>query len=179
MRITPALHLLGGIVLLSALLLPSSSQALERPPAASGPSATGEDWLWPVEGHRIVLDPFRAPAQKWMPGHRGMDVAAAHGIPVRAPESGTIAFSGVVVDRPLLTIAHDGGLVTTLEPVEPMRAAGDAVARGEIVGTVAEGGHTPRGALHIGVRWHGAYINPMTMFGGIPRAVLLPCCGER
>ena len=37
------------------------------------------------------------------------------------------------------------------------------------------GGHTPAGAVHVGVRWNGVYINPMLLFGGVERAVLLPC----
>jgi murein DD-endopeptidase MepM/ murein hydrolase activator NlpD len=102
-----------------------------------------------------------------------MDVAAAGA--VRAPASGAIAFRGTVVDRPLLTIDHGNGLVTTLEPVQSDLDAGAALRQGDRIATLASGGHTPPGALHIGVRWNGAYINPMLLFGGVPRAVLLPC----
>ncbi|KJL31893.1 murein hydrolase activator EnvC family protein [Microbacterium azadirachtae] len=137
-----------------------------------GPLPDG-DWLWPVVGARTVVVPFRAPAHAYGPGHRGMDVAASG--EVRAPASGAVAFHGVVVDRALLTIDHGNGLVTTLEPVQSDLGAGAAVRRGDAVATVSAGGHTAEGALHIGVRWNGAYINPMLLFGGVPRAVLLPC----
>ncbi|MDR2322258.1 MAG: M23 family metallopeptidase [Microbacterium sp.] len=140
---------------------------------ASRAALPDRDWLWPVEGPRTVVAPFRAPAHDYGPGHRGMDVAAAGA--VRAPASGAIAFRGTVVDRPLLTIDHGNGLVTTLEPVQSDLDAGAALRQGDRIATLASGGHTPPGALHIGVRWNGAYINPMLLFGGVPRAVLLPC----
>ncbi len=52
----------------------------------------------------------------------------------------------------------------------------DRVRAGDIVGTIAVGGHVMAGALHLGVRLHGEYINPLTLFADLPRAVLLPCC---
>ena len=135
-------------------------------------------WRWPVDGARTVVEPFRAPAHDYGPGHRGMDVAAAIDAAVRAPADGVIAFRGVVVDRPLITIEHAGGLVTTLEPVSSELPAGTPVSAGDEVGVVASGGHTPTGALHIGVRLDGVYINPMLLFGEVERAVLLPCCSD-
>jgi len=123
-----------------------------------------------------VVEPFRAPAHEYGPGHRGVDITASLGTEVRAPAAGVIAFRGVVVDRPLLTIDHGAGLVTTFEPVESALAAGHAVAEGEVIGTVSIGGHSAPGTLHIGLRVHGVYVDPMRMFGEVPRAVLLPCC---
>ncbi|WP_261164145.1 murein hydrolase activator EnvC [Microbacterium sp. Marseille-Q6965] len=132
-----------------------------------------ETWRWPVSPVRIV-SPYVAPPHAYGAGHRGIDLAADG--EVRAPASGTVAFAGVVVDRPLLTIDHGDGLVTTLEPVTTDLSPGDAVSRGDVVGRVAVGGHTPAGAVHFGVRLQGAYVNPLLLLGGVPRAVLLPCC---
>ena len=149
-------------------------------PADSGPddAAPGHPWLWPTDGARLVIAPFRAPAHDYGPGHRGMDVAAEPGSPVRAPAAGVIAFRGTVVDRPLITIDHGGGYVTTLEPVASELSPGDAVAAGEPLGTVAAGGHAPRGTLHVGVRVDDVYVNPRGLFGRPPRAILLPCCAS-
>ena len=133
-------------------------------------------WVWPVDGIRSVREPFRAPAHEYGPGHRGIDIAAA-GV-VRSPDDGTIAFAGTVVDRPLLTIEHADGLVTTLEPVTATFPAGTVVQRGEAVGTLATGGHAAPGTLHVGVRRNGEYINPLPLFGRVPRAILLPCGSE-
>lgn len=133
-------------------------------------------WHWPVDGTRRVSVAYRAPAHAYGPGHRGMDVAAAAGGTVVAPAEGVVAFQGVVVDRPLLTIRHADGLVSTVEPVESPLRPGDAVHRGQDIGRIAMGGHAPPDSVHVGVRRDGEYINPMLLFGGLLRARLLPCC---
>lgn len=132
-------------------------------------------WVWPLAQFTLVR-PYVAPAHAYGPGHRGIDLKPLASVPVRAPAAGTVAFSGMVAGRGILTIDHGDGLVTTLEPIETALAPGTPVGRGEDVGTVAVGGHTAPGALHFGVRLDGEYINPLLMLGGVPRAVLLPCC---
>ena len=104
-------------------------------------------------------------------------MSAPIGTVVHAPADGVVAFRETVVDRPLLTIDHGRGVVTTFEPVESTLTPGTAVVAGQEIGTVARGGHTPADELHLGVRYDDVYINPMLMFGEVPRAILLPCCG--
>lgn len=166
-------RLLFGILLALALTLGASGTT-----AVSAAARSDEEprWPWPVDGAREVVEPFRAPAHAFGAGHRGIDLAAPPGAVVRAPADGLVAFRGVVVDRPLLTIAHAGGLVTTFEPLQSTLQPGDAVSAGDEIGLVATGGHAAAGALHLGVRLDGEYINPMLLFGKVPRAVLLPCC---
>lgn len=164
-----SIHTIRRTIVFFALLilLPGASLA---PPTPEPP------WLWPVDGAREVTKPFRAPAHDYGPGHRGIDLAAPVGSVVRSPADGVVAFRGVVVDRPLLTIDHGDGLVTTFEPLVSTLAPGTPVSAGDEIGTVALGGHTPAGQLHLGVRYNDVYINPMLMFGDVPRAILLPCC---
>lgn len=130
-------------------------------------------WVWPVEQVRIVR-PYEAPAHAYGPGHRGLDLAS--GTLVRSPADGHVAFAGSVAGRPVVTIDHGGGLVTTLEPVVSDLAVGDVVARAAVVGHLGQGGHTAPGSVHFGVRLNGEYVNPLRLLGGVPRAVLLPCC---
>lgn len=145
------------------------------PGAARAPDVA-EPWVWPVEGARQITEPFRAPSHDYGPGHRGIDLATAVGAVVHAPADGVVAFRGVVVDRPLITIDHGAGIVTTFEPMTSSLTPGSVVAAGDEIGIVATGGHTPAGELHLGVRWNDVYINPQLMFGEVARAVLLPCC---
>jgi murein DD-endopeptidase MepM/ murein hydrolase activator NlpD len=159
----------GWIVIIAATLLAPL-------PAADAPAPEDPPWRWPVAAPREVLEPFRAPAHDYGPGHRGIDIAAPPGSTAVAPSDGVVAFRGVVVDRPLITVDHGSGYVTTFEPLDSDLAVGTPVKAGDELGTVAVGGHTATGALHIGVRLDGTYINPMLMFGEVPRAVLLPCC---
>jgi murein DD-endopeptidase MepM/ murein hydrolase activator NlpD len=132
-------------------------------------------WVWPATGFRVTRT-YVAPAHEYGPGHRGIDLDLLGGSELRAPADGMIAFAGGVAGRGILTIDHGGGLVTTLEPVDSDLLPGARVARGERVATLALGGHAVAGAVHFGVRLNGDYINPMLLLGGVPRAVLLPCC---
>lgn len=153
---------LGSVLLALAVLLPL------------GPSgaATSADWLWPVDPPRAIVRPFVAPATPYSAGHRGVDIAAPDGV-VRAPASGVVRFAGVVVDRPVLSIDHGGGVISSFEPVVATVAAGDAVARGQPIGTVVAG-HCASACVHVGVRVDGQYVSPMAFFGDIPRSILLP-----
>ncbi|WP_136043836.1 MULTISPECIES: murein hydrolase activator EnvC family protein [unclassified Microbacterium] len=144
--------------------------------ATSGDPAELPRWRWPLTGVKAVVEPFRAPAHEYGAGHRGVDLASSIDAPVTAPADGTVAVRGTVVDRPLLTIQHADGLVSTFEPLRTTLDPGDAVSAGQEIGFVDLGGHSPAGALHLGVRRDGNYINPMLLFGSVPRAVLLPCC---
>lgn len=132
-------------------------------------------WEWPLEP-AVIAEPFRAPADRYGPGHRGVDLVGAVGANVRAPSDGVVAFSGVVVDRAILTIDHGAGYVSTLEPVDTELPPGARVFRGDAIGTISTGGHSVAGDLHVGVRLDGEYINPLTLVADVPRAVLLPCC---
>lgn len=154
------------------MLLPAAAAA---PGTAASPE---EPWRWPVDAAREVAEPFLAPSHDYGPGHRGVDIVTGAGAIVRAPADGIVAFRGVVVDRPLLTIDHGGGIVSTFEPVASDLAPGAVVTAGDEIGTVATGGHSTAGRLHIGVRLNGSYINPMLLFGDVPRAILLPCCAQ-
>lgn len=166
--------LTGASVASAAAVLVVDAGPDARPAVDGGPGlATG--WQWPVLPATIV-SPWVAPTHEYGPGHRGIDLRAMPGTEVHAPAPGTIAFVGSVAGRDVLTIDHGGGLVTTLEPVDALVTVGAPVAGGEVIGTVDVGGHTPEGAVHFGVRRDGVYINPMLLLGGIPRAVLLPCC---
>jgi len=181
MKISPTPARLSGrlftrlpraLVLLLFLVVPGATGL----PDAEGSTDERTPWIWPVEGMRQITEPFRAPSHAYGPGHRGIDMSARVGSVVRAPAEGVVAFRGTVVDRPLITIDHGAGIVTTLEPVISTLSSGSTVVAGDEIGTVARGGHTQTDELHLGVRWRDVYINPQLMFGPVPRAILLPCC---
>lgn len=130
-------------------------------------------WVWPVAAPHPVVRPFLAPVGDYGPGHRGIDIGASEGAEVRAPADGVVRFSGWVVDRPVLSIDHGGGVWSSFEPVTSELVAGDRVQRGQVVGAL-EAGHCASGCLHLGARVGGGYVSPLTFLGGQPRAVLLP-----
>lgn len=130
----------------------------------------------PVPGILRLKNPFRPPASSWGAGHRGVDLEAAVSIEVLAPASGTVSFSGVVVDRGVVTITHAGGLLSTLEPVDPSVRVGDRVTAGQKVGLVSgvPGHCAPAVCLHWGVRRGGSYLDPLGLLRGFGPIVLLP-----
>lgn len=163
------------VALLTLTVLSPPSPTAGAPPAPA-PRSTG--WVWPVDGPRLVDRPFVAPAQPWAPGHRGVDLRApSAGAEVRAVMAGVIHFAGVVVDRPVITV-RNGQLLATVEPVEPLVAAGEPVVAGQVIGTLLPGHCAPAPRLgpcvHLGVRLAGEYISPLRYLGGLRRAVLLP-----
>ena len=177
----PTRATIGALLAASVLLFAGSSaagaSAADAPKGAGTEDSplTGRAWVWPVREFRVDR-PFEAPAHRYGPGHRGIDLRLAGTPELLAPAAGTVAFVGQVAGRGVLTIDHGDGLVTTLEPAESELLPGIAVARAAVVGTVAVGGHVDAGVVHFGVRLDGEYINPLQLLGGVPRAVLLPCC---
>jgi len=133
-------------------------------------------WAWPTDSH-VVVRGFEAPATAYAAGHRGIDLSAPVGSPVRAVDDGVVAFAGTVVDRGVVAVDHDG-VRSSVEPVDPTVQVGDAVHRGEVIARVATGGSHAAGVLHLGARvgtadgW--AYVSPLLYLGGATRAVLLP-----
>ena len=146
--------------------------------AASVPAqpADGARLDAPVAGVLRVVNSFRAPTSPWAAGHRGVDLEVAVGTEVLTPATGTVSFSGVVVDRGVVTITHPNGLRSSLEPVEPLVRIGDQVKAGQAIGLVsAVPGHcAPTVCLHWGVRRGATYLDPIGLLRGFGPIVLLP-----
>ena len=150
-----------------------------------------------AESRPRVLHPFEKPAQRWSAGHRGVDLAVPENDRrVYAPAPGKVVFSGTVVNRKVLVLAHPDGRRSTFEPMDETLPVGTTVAAGEAIGTVAAtaGGNSERPyrrcaavCLYWGVRQGGArgdgsgkdaeYINPMSLLGSKEPSILLPVPG--
>lgn len=143
--------------------------------ALPSPGSAAQRWAWPLSPRPAVVGEWAPPAQRWARGHRGVDLDAAPGATVRAPAAGTVSFVGFVVDRPVLTLDHGGGLRSSFEPVGSALVAGDRVRRGQVVGVLEGRDHCDPGTcLHWGVRRDGDYVNPLQFVGALEPSVLLP-----
>ena len=111
----------------------------------------------PVPGP--VLRGFDPPAQDWLPGHRGVDLAAPVGSGVRAAASGRVSVAQVIAGRGVVTIVH-GELRTTYEPVRASVRVGQRVDAGDLIGTV-QSGHCAAGCLHFGLKRGDEYLDPL------------------
>lgn len=138
-------------------------------PASAG--ATPPHLAWPVKTV-VIQRAFVAPSGPYSAGHRGIDLDASAGDQIFSPVDGIVLFAGRVVDRKVLTLSDGGDWSLSFEAVDTSLSPGQRVTPGEQIGTVASGPHCA--CLHVGVRWRGAYVNPLLLFGRLPRAILLP-----
>lgn len=149
---------------LRLVLLPLMAVLFASRAPSPGAARVG-DWDWPVVGP--VIRGFDPPSTPFGAGHRGIDIAAPVGTPVRAPAPGVVAFAGAVAGQLFVTVDHGGGLSSTSSWVSAILVRkGDAVARGSVValtGTGHPGVEPPH--LHFGVRQDGAYVDPLSFLG--------------
>jgi murein DD-endopeptidase MepM/ murein hydrolase activator NlpD len=122
---------------------------------------------WPLRPPPAVTRGFDAPAPDWHSGHRGVDLAGAAGQPVYAAGDATVVFAGTLAGRPVVSLAHPGGLHTSYEPVRAEVRAGQAVRAGAVIGELMPGhvGCPAAACLHWGAMWGPAsgadYVDPL------------------
>lgn len=134
---------------------------------SASPAAADEGlWAWPV-GRGGLGRTFEPPASEYGPGHRGIDISARAGTPVRAVAPGTVTFIGRVGSVDVVTVDH-GSERSTYQPVRAGVRQGDAVRRGQVLGTLQPGpSHCPGPCLHLGrVLADNAYDDPLDLLGG-------------
>jgi murein DD-endopeptidase MepM/ murein hydrolase activator NlpD len=129
---------------------------------------------WPLRPRPEVTRGFDAPSAKWNRGHRGVDLAGTSGQTVYAAASGTVVFASRLAGRPLVSIAHPGGLRTSYEPVRATVRVGQLVDPGSAIGELIDGhqGCAVAACLHWGAMWGPAaradYVDPVGMVATTP-----------
>ncbi len=161
------------LAILIGLVAAPSTHFATVPSAHPAAAEATSRWSWPIAPPHTIVRPFVAPVTPYGAGHRGIDITAAADTIVVAPDDGVVFFVGVVVDRPVLSITHAGGVVSSYEPMVSSLEVGSTVRRGDPIGTVTVG-HCTATCLHLGARLHGQYVSPLNYLAAIRRAVLLP-----
>ena len=134
---------------------------------------TGGEPVWPLDPRPEVVEGFAPPAERWGPGHRGVDLSGTPGQRVRAARAGTVTFAGGLAGRGVVVVDH-GATRTTYEPVRAAVGVGDRVSAGSMIGTLETfGSHCwPASCLHWGLREGEEYLDPLTLVGGGPVRLL-------
>src|SRR5436190_1773088 len=133
-------------------------------------------WTWPADGR--ILAPFAFdPGKPYTAGqHRGIDIAGTPAAPVRAPAAGSVSFAGTVPGSGRsVTIETPDGWSVTLTHLGQLAVKKDAaVAEGDPVGTLADGGSGDDPYVQLGIRRTAdaqGYVDPRACLHGhlLPR----------
>ncbi|WP_133889460.1 M23 family metallopeptidase [Streptomyces sp. BK208] len=136
-------------------------------PVAPDPVVPDLARYWPVGDRPAVVRGWEPPATPYGPGHRGVDLAAAGGTPVRAVAAGRVSFAGPVGGRGVVSLELAGTgeppLRTTYASVGPTVEKGDRVAAGDVLGTVRPAGSHCPACLHWGLLRGEVYLDPLSL----------------
>ena len=143
------------------------------------PAHGAKQWDWPLKPATLSAG-FDRPAQNWLPGHRGVDLAGQSGDQVLAAGNGVVTFAGLVAGKGVVVIKH-GKLRTTYEPVAASVTVGLRVRVGDVIGTLSAGeshcsSQTTVSCLHWGLLRGEKYLNPLSLVQ--KRVRLLPTLSD-
>ena len=156
------------LLLVTAMVLPSTGRPATWEPAGTDTSVPPVGRAWPVGTRPVILRGWEPPATVYAHGHRGVDLAAPAGTPVRAVAPGRISFAGRVAGKGVVSVELTGTgtppLRTTYEPVRASVRQGDMVVAGQVVGTVEPAGsHCNGGCVHWGLLRGETYLDPLSL----------------
>jgi lipoprotein NlpD len=144
---------------ISPLPSPKSAQAAPAPPTlaavARAPQAAGGDTLiWPVTGPLST---------NFSPAHRGLDVVAYQGVPVKAALAGRVV-GAAEGDGPygwFVIVEHGGSFTTVYAHLSKIRVKiGDILQKNQVLGEVGSTGQSTGAHLHFELRQGNVPIDP-------------------
>jgi len=145
--------------------------------ALPGGANASTAWQLPL-ARPILVHQFLQPNSDYSAGHRGVDLLAKIGERVLAPADGIVQFTGVVVNRGVITLTHET-LKTSFEPVCTTLLVGQRVLRGATIGRICspvgyQNHCKPRICLHFSLRNSVGYLSPLYVIGGLSPSRLRP-----
>jgi murein DD-endopeptidase MepM/ murein hydrolase activator NlpD len=157
-------------VLIAAVVLPAGvSSADTRPTPREGAAHA-------VPLYGTLVRAWDAPEDDpFASGHRGIDVAAAVGSPVRASSAGVVSFAGNVAGNLTVSVDHPDVRTTYSFLGSIAVKKGARLELGDVVGTVGTG-HPNSGLpphVHLSARRSGEYFDPVELYVGTSYADLV------
>ena len=141
----------------------ASTPAVPRDPLPAPPVATG-GFQWPIQGK--ILSTFGPKANGLH--NDGINIAAEMGAPVKASQSGVVAYAGNELKGygNLLLIRHDNGWVTAYAHNSKLLVSrGDTVMRGQTIANAGNTGSVVTPQVHFEVRQGAKAIDPHSVIG--------------
>lgn len=122
------------------------------------------DFIWPVTGRissifglrRFFNEQERSP-------HKGLDIAAVEGTPVRATASGTVIDAGdFFFSGNLVYLDHGQGIISLYAHLSRIDVQpGDVINKGDIIGAVGQTGRVTGAHLHFAVYANQTLVDPV------------------
>jgi len=125
--------------------------------------AGGLEFRWPARGR--VIAGFGGNG-----GNEGINIAVPEGTPVKAAESGTVAYAGNELKGygNLILIRHDNGWVSAYaHNSELLVKRGDTVRRGQTIAKSGQTGNVSSPQLHFELRRGSSPVDPMPYLAGL------------
>jgi hypothetical protein len=157
-----------------AALIPALAALAAAAALCLVPAARAAPWQRPVRGP--VVRAFALSADRFARGqHRGVDLAAPLGSPVRAACGGRVGFAGRVPGGGRTVSVVCGRLRATYQHLGAVAVRrGQVLAPGTTLGSVgrSERPRAPQPHVHLGAREaaSGSYVDPLTLLGPGPRS---------
>lgn len=126
------------------------------PKAEEAAASEKADFRWPARGRVIAGFSGRG-------GNEGINIAVPEGTPVRAAESGTVAYAGSELKGygNLVLIRHSNGYVSAYAHNGELKVKrGDTVKRGQVVASSGQTGNVSSPQLHFELRKGAAPVDP-------------------
>ncbi len=170
----PAVASVAPVLPVEVSPVPAVSQAAVIPaPAVATPAAPeqvqsqtamttlhGGAWQWPVQGK--VIQQFGSQQDGTV--SEGITIAAVEGAPIRAAQSGEVAFVGHNIRDygNMVILRHADGTLTSYSHARDITVKkGEQIAIGSVIGTVGSSGSAASPQLHFALREEGRAVDPL------------------
>lgn len=135
------------------------------PSTPSTPRASSGGYAWPMCAP--VTSEY---GPRWGRMHRGIDLGAGTGTPIRSIQSGTVIFAGWQGGYGQITLIDHGDGVVSAYAHQSRFAVGQGtrVSRGQVIGYIGSTGNSTGPHLHLETRVGGSAVNPRQYLSGSP-----------
>ncbi|MGD9616305.1 MAG: peptidoglycan DD-metalloendopeptidase family protein [Alphaproteobacteria bacterium] len=136
---------------------------------AEPPAKSGGPFPWPVRGR--ILAGYGA--TKGGGNNAGINIAAARGTPVRAVDSGVVAYAGNEIRGygNLVLVKHSSGFISAYAHLDELLVKrGDSIGRGQVIAKVGTTGGVSEPQLHFELRRGKKAVDPREFLGSATSA---------
>ena len=174
------MHPLKKATIARAMALALVSVAMWQYQSGQSLASPTQQWSAPLDAPLQLVNPFYQPNSDYSAGHRGVDYLVRPGQQVLAPTDAVVWFSGLVVDRSVLSLRTASGDLLAFEPVCGRFDVGQSVKRGDVIGHLCEAKANYRQhcegqlCMHFSLRTPNGYLSPLVRWGALSPTVLLP-----